>query len=119
MWAVERVRAEFEEDVLRDVCRDVNDLMCGRAGYGHHPNRVGIPEDIWRILLRAGGYKESGVAKIFAGELPYQEDTEAAFTPYTIHTLVNVLDSNGGPITDEQLDQVIGCALRYRQLIEA
>ena len=67
-FALHRRRVEshaelFGEDVLRDVCRDVNDLMAGQAGHGIQANRIGIPEELWRSLLRAGGYRESGFGR--------------------------------------------------------
>ena len=44
-WTIERVQAEFGEDVLRDIVRDVNDLMCGKAGRGIKANRIGLADD--------------------------------------------------------------------------
>lgn len=117
-WTVTKVREEFGEDVLRDICRDINDLMCARAGHGQEPNRIGVPEETWASLLRAGGYNEQGVRKAIEGRPLLQEDTEGPFTPYTILTLENVTSDRGGPLTTEELDIVLTCALRYRQLIQ-
>lgn len=118
MWTVPKLLDQFGEDVLRDVCRDINDLICGKSGYGVSPNRIGIPDEMWRRLLRYGGYRESGADKILAGEMAVQADTEGPFTPYTIHTLVNLDAVNGGPLTTEELNQLLSRALSYRQLIE-
>jgi hypothetical protein len=117
MWTIAAVNERFGEDVLRDLCRDINDLKCGRAGYGHHPNRIGVPEPLWRKLLAAGGYNESGVEKAVRQENLRQEETVGPFTPFTMLTLVNLVEDQGGPLAAEELDTVITCALRYRQLI--
>lgn len=116
-WTVERVQDEFGEDVLRDVCRDVNDLMCAKAGHGIHANRIGIDESLWRVLLSAGGYTDGGVEKALKGEVLSQGDADQPFTPYTIHTLVNLSSDNGGPLSPVQVDDLITRALKYRQLI--
>jgi hypothetical protein len=116
-WNIERVRKEFGEDVLRDIVRDVNDLMCGKAGRGIKANRIGLRPETWQKLLRRGGYSEAGVSKALAGEELMQADAVAAFCPYTIHTVVNVTDDNGGPLTGPELDELLVAALRYRQLI--
>ena len=118
MWTVEKAREEFGEDVLRDLCRDINDLMCGRAGHGHDPNRIGIDPDVWRVLLRAGGYTESGVEKAMVGDTCMQNDTDGPFTPYTIRNLVNLSSVNGGPLSPEHVNHVLERALSWRQLIQ-
>ena len=118
-WTIERVGSEFGEDVLRDIVRDVNDLMCGKAGRGIKANRIGLSDEIWRKLLRRGGYTDEGIAKAIAGTELMQADAVAAFNPYTIHTVVNIVDDNGGPITKAELDALLSAALRYRQLIKA
>jgi hypothetical protein len=118
-WTIERVHREFGEDVLRDIVRDVNDLMCGKAGRGIKANRIGLPGEIWKKLLRRGGYTDDGIAKALAGGELMQADSAAAFNPYTIHTVVNVVEENGGPITSADLDALLAAALRYRQLIPA
>jgi hypothetical protein len=118
-WTIERVGSEFGEDVLRDIVRDVNDLMCGKAGRGLKANRIGLPDEIWRKLLRRGGYKDEGISKAIAGADLMQSDAVAAFNPYTIHTVVNIVEENGGPITKAELDALLSAALRYRQLIKA
>lgn len=110
---------EFGEDVLRDIVRDVNDLMCGKAGRGIKANRIGLSPAIWQKLLKRGGYSEAGVSKALAGEDLMQGDAVAAFCPYTIHTVVNITDDNGGPVSKEELGELLGAALRYRQLIPA
>lgn len=116
-WTFERLYAEFGEDVLRDVVRDVNDLMCGMAGKGSKVNRIGLPEPIWMKLLARGGYNADGIAKAIAGTELGQRDAVGPFNPYTIYSIVNVVDANGGPITLEELDVLLTAALRYRQLI--
>jgi hypothetical protein len=118
VWTIERVGGEFGEDVLRDIVRDVNDLMCGKAGRGIKANRIGLADEIWKKLLRRGGYKDEGIAKAIAGEELMQADAVAAFNPYTIHTVVNIVDDNGGPITRADLDALLSAALSYRQLIK-
>jgi hypothetical protein len=117
-WTIERVGREFGEDVLRDIVRDVNDLMCGKAGRGIKANRIGLPEEIWKKLLLRGGYKDEGIAKAIAGQDLMQSDAVAAFKPYTIHTVVNIVEDNGGPISSSELDTLLVAALRYRQLIK-
>ena len=118
-WTIERVQAEFGEDVLRDIVRDVNDLMCGKAGRGIKANRIGLADEIWRKLLKRGGYTDEGIAKAIAGAELMQADSAAAFNPYTIHTVVNIVEHNGGPITQAELHELLAAALRYRQLIPA
>ena len=118
-WTIERVQAEFGEDVLRDIVRDVNDLMCGKAGRGIKANRIGLADEIWRKLLKRGGYTDEGIAKAIAGAELMQADSAAAFNPYTIHTVVNIVEPNGGPITPAELHELLAAALRYRQLIPA
>ena len=118
-WTIERVQAEFGEDVLRDIVRDMNDLMCGKAGRGIKANRIGLADEIWRKLLKRGGYTDEGIAKALAGGDLMQADSAAAFNPYTIHTVVNIVDTNGGPITQAELSDLLAAALRYRQLIPA
>ena len=104
-WNVDAVREKFGEDTLRDICRDMNDLMCGRAGHGHHPNRIGVPDAIWRKLLTAGGYTEEGVEKAMRQEHLVQSDTCGPFNPLTILTMVNITENNGGPLSEEELDE--------------
>ena len=116
-WTVEKIREKFGEDVLRDVCRDVNDLMAGKAGHGIHANRIGVPEDLWRRLLRAGGYRESGIEKALRGGALSQADTEGPFAPYTIHSLANLTSDHGGPLSPEETDIILTAALTYRELI--
>jgi hypothetical protein len=116
-WTIERVLKEFGEDTLRDIVRDVNDLMCGKAGRGIKANRIGLPAPIWRKLLKQGGYSEAGIERAIAGEDMMQADAIAPFLPYTIHTVVNIVRDNGGPIENAELDTLLGSALRYRQLI--
>ena len=116
-WTVDAVVEKFGEDTLRDICRDVNDLMCGRAGHGHHPNRAGIPLEIWRKLLSAGGYTEEGIDKAIRLENLVQTDTHGPFTPYTVLSFVNIVQENGGPLTSDELHLVLTCTLSYRQLI--
>ena len=118
-WTIERVQAEFGEDVLRDIVRDMNDLMCGKAGRGIKANRIGLADEIWRKLLKRGGYTDEGIAKALAGDELMQADSTAPFNPYTIHTVVNIVDTNGGPITQAELHELLAAALRYRQLIPA
>ena len=48
-----------------------------------------------------------------------QADSTAPFNPYTIHTVVNIVEPNGGPITQAELHELLAAALRYRQLIPA
>ena len=117
LWNVQRLHEQFGEDVLRDITRDVNDLMCGIAGRGWKVNRIGIPEAIWRKLLRRGGYGDEGIERALRAEELFQKDAIGPFSPYTIHTLVNITDDNGGPLTREEFDTVLRAALRYRQLI--
>jgi hypothetical protein len=116
-WTVEMIREKFGEDVLRDVCRDVNDLMAGKAGHGIAANRIGVPEDLWRRLLRAGGYRESGVEKALRGENLCQADTEGPFAPYTIHSLADLSSERGGPLSPEETDVLLSASLTYRELI--
>lgn len=116
-WTLERLHAEFGEDVLRDVVRDINDLMCGMAGKGSKVNRIGVSDVIWSKLLARGGYNAEGVRKAMAGEELGQIDSIGPFNPYTIHSAVNVVDSHGGPLTPEELDVLLLAALRYRQLV--
>jgi len=116
-WTLDDVKERFGEDVLRDICRDVNDLMCGRAGHGHHPNRIGVPERLWRKLLAHGGYTEVGIEKALRQEKLLQSDTCGPFTPYTITTLGGIITDEGGPLSAAELDELITCALSYRQLI--
>jgi hypothetical protein len=118
-WNIERVSKEFGEDVLRDIVRDVNDLMCGKAGRGIKANRIGLSPGIWKKLLRQGGYTDSGIDKALAGQDMMQADAVAPFCPYTIHTVVNVVEDHGGPLTAAELDELLTAALRYRQLIQA
>jgi hypothetical protein len=118
-WTIQRISSEFGEDVLRDIVRDVNDLMCGKAGRGIKANRIGLSPQIWRKLLRHGGYSDAGVEKAIAGEDLMQGDAVAPFCPYTIHTVVNIVSDEGGPITGAELDDLLRAALRYRQLIPA
>jgi hypothetical protein len=117
-WTIERVAQEFGEDVIRDVVRDINDLMCGKAGRGYKANRIGVAPEIWTKLLRHGGYGDSGVAKALAGEDLLQGDAIGAFMPYTIHTATNIVDEKGGPITAAELNDLLLAALRYRQLVK-
>jgi hypothetical protein len=117
-WTIERVREQFGEDVLRDIVRDLNDLMCGKAGRGIKPNRIGIVDGIWTKLLRRGGYTEEGIQKAITGGELMQADSIAPFNPYTIHTIVNIVDDNGGPISRSDLHDILHAALRYRQLIK-
>ena len=118
-WTIDRVKQEFGEDVLRDIVRDMNDLMCGKAGRGIKANRIGLSAEVWRKLLKHGGYTEAGIEKAIAGEDMKQADAVAPFSPYTIHTVVNIVSDNGGPISMAELDELLGAALRYRQLIKA
>lgn len=117
-WTIERVKEQFGEDVLRDIVRDLNDLMCGKAGRGIKPNRIGIGDAVWSKLLRRGGYSDEGIRKATSGGELMQADSVAPFNPYTIHTIVNVVEGHGGPITSAELDDVLRAALRYRQLIK-
>ena len=48
-----------------------------------------------------------------------QADSTAPFNPYTIHTVVNIVEPQGGPITQAELHELLAAALRYRQLIPA
>jgi hypothetical protein len=117
-WTIERVREQFGEDVLRDIVRDLNDLMCGKAGRGIKPNRIGAGDAVWRKLLKRGGYSEEGISKAIAGGELMQADSIAPFNPYTIHTVVNIVEENGGPISKADLDAILRAALRYRQLVK-
>ena len=117
-WTVQRIHDEHGEDILRDICRDINDLMSGRAGHGHHANRIGVPDEIWRKLLLAGGFTDEGAVKAMAGDHLLQSDTTGPFRPYTIVTLVNIAEDLGGPLTGEELDTILGNALRYRELLQ-
>jgi hypothetical protein len=116
-WTFEQVRSQFGEDVLRDVVRDINDLMCGKAGRGIKANRIGLSHEIWKKLLRRGGYSDAGVEKALSGADLMQADAVAAFCPYTIHTVVNIVEENGGPISSAETDELLRAALKYRQLI--
>ena len=116
-WTIERVLKDFGEDTLRDIVRDINDLMCGKAGRGIKANRIGLSSTIWRKLLKQGGYSEAGIEKAIAGEDMMQADAIAPFMPYTIHTVVNIVRDNGGPIEKPELDALLQSALKYRQLI--
>ncbi len=116
-WNLESLHAQFGEDVLRDVVRDINDLMCGMAGKGSKVNRIGVSDAIWAKLLARGGYNSEGVRKAIAGEELGQQDSIGPFNPYTIHSAVNVVESNGGPLSAEELDSLLTSALQYRQLI--
>jgi hypothetical protein len=84
---------------------------------GSKVNRIGLPEPIWMKLLARGGYNADGIAKAIAGKELGQRDAVGPFNPYTIDSIVNVVDANGGPITLEELDVFSTAALRYRQLI--
>jgi hypothetical protein len=117
-WTIERVKEQFGEDVLRDIVRDLNDLMCGKAGRGIKANRIGIGDAIWTKLLERGGYSEEGIRKALTGGELMQGDSVAPFNPYTIHTIVNIVDDNGGPISRADLDEILSAALRYRQLVK-
>ncbi len=117
-WTVQLVMEKFGEDVLRDITRDINDLMCGKAGRGWKVNRTAVPESVWTKLLTQGGYSEVGIAKALSGVELLQSDAVGPFNPYTIHTLVNITANNGGPLTADELDALLRCALRYRQLIK-
>lgn len=117
-WTIDRVREQFGEDVLRDIVRDLNDLMCGKAGRGIKANRIGIGDAIWRKLLKRGGYSEEGISKAISGGELMQADSVAPFNPYTIHTVVNIVEDNGGPISIADLDGVLRAALKYRQLVK-
>lgn len=117
-WTIARVRDEFGEDVLRDVLRDLNDLICGNAGHGAKVNRVGCPDDVWRKLLAHGGYGPEGVEKAVAGKRLGQGDAVGPFRPYTIHSVVNITDDAGGPLTAEDLHRCLLACLTYRQHVK-
>jgi hypothetical protein len=115
-WTIERVEKEFGEDVLRDLVRDLNDLACGNAGFGAKVNRFGIPDEVWAKLLKQGGYGPDGVERALKGERLGQKDAVGPFRPYTIHTIRDVVESAGGPLTDDELHRALLACLKYRQL---
>ncbi len=117
-WTIDRVSEQFGEDTLRDLIRDLNDLVCGNAGHGSKVNRVGCPPEIWRKLLKQGGYGPEGVEKAVAGERLGQKDAIGPFRPYTIHTIRNIAEDAGGPLSAADLDRVLTACLSYRQLIK-
>jgi len=117
-WTPARIVTEFGEDVLRDVLRDVNNLVCGNAGHGAKVNRVGCPEDVWRKLLAQGGYGPEGVEKAIAGKPLGQKDAIGPFKPYTIHTVGHLAADQGGPLSPEEFDRLLHACLSYRQLVK-
>ena len=117
-WTIARVQEQFGEDTLRDVLRDLNDLICGNAGHGAKVNRVGCSEDVWRKLLRHGGYGPEGVDKAVLGKRLGQGDAVGPFKPYTIHSVVNITEDAGGPLAAADLDRFLIACLTYRQLLK-
>lgn len=117
-WNIDNVLERFGEDTLRDLVRDVNDLVCGNAGHGSKVNRCGCPADVWRKLLKQGGYGPEGVEKALAGERLGQKDAVGPFKPYTIHTVRHLAEESGGPLSVDDLDRLLTALLSYRQLLK-